>query len=126
VTRPLARLLALSLLTACGATQSTAILGDTEDLLESAKNSGAEERAPYEYHAAQMYLTGSREQIGLGEYEAAVQLATRARAMARAAREKALSAGVPGTAASEAPPLPDGPMDLASQPAGPSAGTEAR
>lgn len=111
MTRPLAPLLALALsLTACGATQSTAILTDTEELLESARNSGAGDRAPYELHAAELYLTGSREHMGRGEYDAALQLASRARALAKAAREKALSAGLPGGAAGDAPSIPDGPM----------------
>lgn len=93
-------------LAACGPTQSTAMLGDTEDMLESARRSGAEEKAPYEFHAAQLYLRGSREQIGRGEYDAALQLAARARAMARAAKDRAASGGPGG----EAPPVPDGPM----------------
>lgn len=77
---------------ACGPVQSTSALIDADVELEGARAAGAATAAPYEFHSAEAYLHKAREKSGYAQYEAAIDLAARAREFAKDARKKAAAA----------------------------------
>jgi hypothetical protein len=74
----------------CGPIQSTAVLLDTENMLEAAHTSQAERLAPYEWTAASLYFAKAKEEVGSSEYEAAVGYGKKALDFATKARDVAL------------------------------------
>jgi hypothetical protein len=102
------RLLALAVLAAaplagCGPVQSTGALIDADVELEGARAAGAATAAPYEFTSAEAYLHKAREKAGHAQYQAAADLAARARDLAKEARTKA-AASPSRPAAPEAAP----------------------
>ncbi len=88
-------LLAFLLLAAaagCGPVQSTSALIDADVELEGARAAGAATAAPFEFHSAEAYLHKAREKSGYAQYEAAIDLANRARDLAKDARKRAAAA----------------------------------
>ncbi len=88
-------LLAFLLLAAaagCGPVQSTSALIDADVELEGARAAGAATAAPFEFHSAEAYLHKAREKSGYAQYEAAIDLANRARELAKDAHKKAAAA----------------------------------
>lgn len=73
----------------CGPVQSTALLVDANKHVEEARRAGAEERAPYEWTSANLYLQKAREEVGHSAYETAVQLARKASQYAQEAKARA-------------------------------------
>lgn len=96
--RLLLSLAAVATLAGCGPIQSTSALLDADVELEAARAAGAEAAAPYEYTAAEAYLHKAREEAGYAQYEASAELATRARDLARAAKQKATGTATRGEA----------------------------
>jgi hypothetical protein len=85
----------------CGPIQSTAILFDTETMLEAARTAQAEKLAPYEWTAAKLYLAKSKEEIGSSEYEVAVGYGRKALDFATRARDVAMKGGRRGDTSSQ-------------------------
>ncbi len=90
--RLLLALLALAPLAGCGPIQSTSALIDADVAIEAARAAGAPTAAPYEFTSAEAYLHKAREVSGYGRYELATEFASRARAKAEEAKQKAISA----------------------------------
>lgn len=87
----------VALLGACGPVTTTQAIMDAEVALEAAASAQAGERAVYEFTLAQLCLQKAREEEGYSEYQAAIELAHKARVQAERARERALAAsGLPG------------------------------
>jgi hypothetical protein len=78
---------------ACGPIQSTSYLIDTENMLEAARVAQADKLAPYEWTAAQLYFTKSKEEVGYSDYEQAVDYGKKAVDFATRARDTALKVG---------------------------------
>jgi hypothetical protein len=91
-------LAALATLSGCGPIQSTSALVDADVQLEAARTAGAATSAPYEFTAAEAYLHKAREEAGYAQYEASADFATRARDLAKTARQKAVDASNRGEA----------------------------
>ncbi|HZH03904.1 MAG TPA: DUF4398 domain-containing protein [Myxococcaceae bacterium] len=77
---------------ACGPVQSTSHLVDADVQLQAARTARAEQYAPYEWTAANLYLHKAREEVGYSDYDAAVSFARKATRFATEARQKALAA----------------------------------
>lgn len=83
-----AALVALALtLCNCGPVLYSVAIGDAAQLLEEARQAGAEREAPYEFHFAQEHLAKAREFAGEAEYQNAMDMATAAEENARQARD---------------------------------------
>jgi hypothetical protein len=87
---PLLLLTALAL-AGCGPIHSTALLLDAEVQLQAAKTAGADQYAPYEWTAANLYIKKAREEVGYSDYEVAVDFAQKAARFAKEARDRAMS-----------------------------------
>ena len=83
---------AVAALAACGPIQSTAALIDADVAVESARAAGAPQTSPFEFDAAQLYLSKAREVSGYAQYETATKFATRAKGLAETARKNAIAA----------------------------------
>jgi hypothetical protein len=79
--------------TGCGPVQSTSYLIDTENMLEAARVAQADKLAPYEWTAAQLYFSKSKEEVGYSDYEQAVDYGKKAVDFATRARDAALKVG---------------------------------
>ncbi len=95
----------LSVLAGCGPVRSTSVLIDAEVQLQAARTAGAEQRAPYEFTAATLYLHKAREEVGYSQYEVGMALAEKALSYATQAKEAALAQVQPEAP----PPLPASP-----------------
>lgn len=94
---------------ACGPIQSTSYLIDTENMLEAARVAQADKLAPYEWTAAQLYFTKSKEEVGYSDYEQAVDYGKKAVDFATRARDTALKVGrrnEPGAGTESGPSTP--------------------
>ena len=93
--------------TGCGPVQSTSYLIDTENMLEAARVAQADKLAPYEWTAAQLYFSKSKEEVGYSDYEQAVDYGKKAVDFATRARDAALKVGrrnEPATSPGTPPP----------------------
>ncbi len=107
---PAALLCALSLMaTGCGPVQSTSYLIDTENMLEAARVAQADKLAPYEWTAAQLYFSKSKEEVGYSDYEQAVDYGKKAVDFATRARDTALKVGRRNEPSTGTPPPPSEP-----------------
>lgn len=93
--RLLATLLAAALapLAGCGPVRSTSALMDAEAQLATAREVGAQARAPYELTAAEVYLRAAREADGRARYDESARLAGQATELGRQAAVKARAGG---------------------------------
>ena len=89
-------LLAGLVLTSCGPVQSTAKLLDASAALEAATRIEAYRWACFEYYSAWSHLKKAKEEHGYSDFEAATDLAERARAYAVRARDLARKFSVVG------------------------------
>lgn len=71
----------------CGPILYTSAIGDAAQLVEEARQAGAEQQAPYEYHIAREHLAKAREFAGEAEYQNALDMASVAEENARQARD---------------------------------------
>lgn len=78
--------LALSLCQ-CGPILYTSAIGDAAQLVEEARQAGAERQAPYEFYMASEHLAKAREFAGEAEYQNALDMAAVAEDNARQARD---------------------------------------
>lgn len=78
--------LALSLCQ-CGPILYTYAIGDAAQLIEEARQAGAEQQSPYEYFLAREHLEKAREFAGEAEYQNALDMAAAAEDSARQARD---------------------------------------
>ena len=76
-------------LSGCGPVRTTANILDAEVQIQAARTAGAEEKATYEWTAANLYIEKAREEVGYSDYQAGVTFAQKASACADAARLKA-------------------------------------
>ena len=76
----------------CGPIKSTSYLMRAETTLDAARAAGAEQNAPYEWTAAQLYFHKSKHEIGYSDFQQGVDYAKRALDFAIRARDKALKA----------------------------------
>ncbi len=97
----------------CGPVLATREVAEAEVALEAARAARAEVLAVYEFTAADVTLTKAREEEGYSDFQAAIDLARRAKGLADEARRRALvapaslpaappmspSSGAPGTGA---------------------------
>lgn len=88
-----ALLLSATLGLSCGPVQATAVLLDAENMLHAARTARAEQLAPYEWTAANLYFSKSKEEVGSSQYEAAVGYGKKALDHATRARDAALTSG---------------------------------
>lgn len=89
----------------CGPVQSTSYLLDAETMLEAARTAQADKLAPYDWTAANLYYSKSKEEVGYSDYEQAVDFAKKAVEFATKARDNALKAGRKSEPAIPAPPM---------------------
>ena len=90
---------------ACGPVQSTSYLIDTETMLEAARTAQADKLAPYEWTAAQLYFSKSKEEVGYSDFEQAVDYAKKAVDFATRARDTALKVGRRNEPSMNEPPV---------------------
>jgi Domain of unknown function (DUF4398) len=83
-------LLAAVAFMACGPTQSTSYLMDTQNMLEAARTAQAERLAPYEWTKANLFYEKSKEEVGYSDFEQAVSFAKSALDYATKARNAAV------------------------------------
>jgi len=83
-------LLVVAVWSACGPVESTAIIIEADTALHNAKTAGGQQKAPYEYTAAEQYLHKAREKWGKSDFEYAIDYATLARDLAKTARDKGM------------------------------------
>lgn len=103
LTGALALVMAL-VLTGCGPTQSTIRINEAEVALEKARLNEAEAKAPYEFFGASTYLHKAKEEWGFSDFEAALDYAARAKALAELATIKAKGGDVDLDGVKEAKP----------------------
>ena len=91
--RALALMLALLALTlgACGPIDAASAIADAKVAIEMARVSEAERYSPYSFTLARLYLRKAKEEQHYSCFEAAIDLAVRARKAAEEARRKALA-----------------------------------
>lgn len=99
-------------LTACGPTQSTALIMDGDVQLEAARMADAPKLAPYEYTAAEAYLHKAREEQGYSDFEISIDFARKAVKFAEDAKKKSMAAKAEG-ALPNVPTLPPTPPPAA-------------
>ncbi|KFE72366.1 DUF4398 domain-containing protein [Hyalangium minutum] len=80
-------------LAGCGPVRSTANILDAEVQIQAARTAGAEQKAAYEWTAANLYIHKAREEVSHSDYQAGVKFAVKASEFANAAREKAMASG---------------------------------
>jgi hypothetical protein len=78
------------LLGGCGPSWSTNLILGADTSQHNAKMVGADEKAPYEYTAAEQYLHQARVKWGTSDFEYAVDYAKKAKELAELGREKAM------------------------------------
>jgi len=76
--------------TACGPSWSTHLILAADTALHNAKTVQAQDKAPYEYTAAEQYLHQARVKWGISDFEYAVDYAKKAKELAELGREKAM------------------------------------
>lgn len=76
--------------TGCGPVLATRELADAQVALEAARAARAETLAVYEFTAAEVCLQKAREEEGYSDFQAAIDLARRAKLRAEEARQRAL------------------------------------
>ncbi|HEY3449750.1 MAG TPA: hypothetical protein VGK67_25575 [Myxococcales bacterium] len=107
--RTAAGLLAVALfgfgLTACGPTQSTALIMDGDVQLEAARMADAPKLAPYEFTAAEVYLHKAREEQGYSDFDISIDFGKKAVKFATEAKKKSMAAKADG-ALPNVPTLP--------------------
>ncbi|MEZ4471279.1 MAG: DUF4398 domain-containing protein [bacterium] len=81
------------LLGGCGPVIATQAINDATVALEGARGANAEALAVYEFVSAETYLRKAREEEGYSDFQAAVDLARKARFLADEARRRALAGG---------------------------------
>ena len=99
-------------LTACGPTQSTALIMDGDVQVEAARMADAPKLAPYEYTAAEAYLHKAREEQGYSDFEISIDFGRKAVKFATEAKKKAMAAKAEG-ALPNVPTLPPPPPTAA-------------
>ena len=102
--------------TGCGPVLATREVATATVALEAARAARAETLAIYEFTAAEITLTKAREEEGYSDFQAAVDLARRAKVLADEARRRALATPVTLTPAVVPAPVP-APATLAPPPA---------
>ncbi|MCB9550181.1 MAG: DUF4398 domain-containing protein [Myxococcales bacterium] len=80
-------------LSGCGPVIATQAIADATIAVEGARGANAPELAVYEFVSAETYLQKAREEEGYADYQAAVDLASKARFLADEARRRALAGG---------------------------------
>ncbi|HYH97389.1 DUF4398 domain-containing protein [Hyalangium sp.] len=80
-------------LTGCGPLRSTANILDAEVQIQAARTAEAEQKAPYEWTAANLYIQKAREEVAYSDYQAGVNFAVKASKFANEARERAMASG---------------------------------
>jgi len=81
----------LAFLGGCGPITSTTAIAKATVAVEAAEGANAENYAIYEYLSAREYLRKAREEEGYSDFQAAIDLAKKAREFAEMARELAMS-----------------------------------
>jgi hypothetical protein len=94
--------------TACGPTQSTALIMDADVQVESARAADAPKLSPYEYTAAEAYLHKAREEQGYSDFEVSIDYGRKSVKFATEARQKSMAARAEG-ALPNVPTLPPPP-----------------
>lgn len=107
--RVLISALALVLAAACGPVQSATVIWQADAELAGARAADGQKNAPYEMTAAEIYLEKAREEESYADFDPAIQYGTKARDMARSAKNKAAAARNRGAPPSEPPPMIDEP-----------------
>ena len=74
----------------CGPVESTSLIIDADTALHNAKTADAQKKSPYEYTAAEQYLHKAREKWGSSDFEYSIDYATKARDLAKTARERSM------------------------------------
>lgn len=74
----------------CGPITATTAIADATVAVEAAGSAEAEKYALYEYTSAVEYLRKAREEEGYSDFQAAIDLAHRARTFGEKARERAM------------------------------------
>lgn len=93
----------------CGPVTTTQRVADATVSVEAARGIDAERYATYEYVTAVEYLRKAREEEGYSDYQAAIELAIKAREMADKAKARTREARARGVdAAREAAPVTTG------------------
>jgi hypothetical protein len=82
---------------ACGPVTSTMTVNEATVAVEAAQAVDAERYALYEYASAVEYLKKAKEEEGFSDFQAAVDLARKARDFAEKARQRALASPLRGT-----------------------------
>lgn len=77
-------------LVACGPVESTSVIIEADTALHNAKTAEADQKSPYEYTAAEQYLHKAREKWGTSDFEYSIDYASKARDLAKTARDKSL------------------------------------
>ena len=95
-------------LTACGPTQSTALIMDADVQVESARAADAPKLSPFEYTSAEAYLHKAREEQGYSDFEVSIDYGRKAVKFATEARQKSMAARAEG-ALPTVPTLPPPP-----------------
>ena len=94
----------LPIASACGPMQSTMVIWQADAELAGARAADAEKSAPYEMTAAGIYLDKALEEQSYADFDPAIVYGTKARDMARKARDKAAMAKRRGEIPVTAPP----------------------
>lgn len=105
--------LCVIVVTGCGPVLATREVATATVALEAARAARAETLAIYEFTAAEITLTKAREEEGYSDFQAAVDLARRAKVLADEARRRALATPVTLTPAVVPAPVPLAPATLA-------------
>lgn len=71
----------------CGPVLYSTAIGDAAELVEAARQAGAEREAPYEFYVAEEHLAKAREFAGEAEYQNALDMAAIAEENAQQARD---------------------------------------
>ncbi|MFH1808733.1 MAG: DUF4398 domain-containing protein [Pseudomonadota bacterium] len=97
-------LLTLAALAACGPVQSLTVIWEASAELEGAKAADGQKYAPYEVVAAEAYLDKALEEQAFADFEPAIVFGTKARDMARQAKQKTAAATSKATPPDAPPP----------------------
>ena len=80
----------------CGPIEYVNISAKAGAALAAAKRANAERLAPFEYTAAEAYLTKAREEAGYSQYQQSIEFGRRAEALANRARAMAVATPASG------------------------------
>jgi hypothetical protein len=80
----------------CGPIEYVNISAKAGAALAAAKRANAERLAPFEYTAAESYLTKAREEAGYSQYQQSIEFGRRAEALANRARAMAVATPASG------------------------------